>query len=137
VIPDPFDLDPRLAADGPPVAELKLCHVRLVADARFFWLMLVPRRPGVTEIIDLSPADRALLMEEIATVSQVLKELSGCAKLNVAALGNVVPQLHVHIVARNLDDAAWPGPVFGAGTRAQMPFEMRHERVALLRARLR
>lgn len=112
-----FSLDPRLAADGPALGDLPLCHVRLVDDARFFWIVLVPRRAGLVEIIDLDAADRALLMEEIAAASTAVKAVSGCAKLNVAALGNMVSQLHVHIVGRVPGDAAWPGPVFGVGTR--------------------
>lgn len=114
---DSFALDPRLAADGPALGDLKLCHVRLVDDARFPWVVLIPHRPGLVEIIDLPAEDRTLLMEEIATVSAVLKQVSGAQKLNVAALGNVVPQLHVHIVGRTAGDAAWPGPVFGTGPR--------------------
>lgn len=112
-----FALDPRLAADGPALGDLPLCHVRLVDDARFFWIVLVPRRDGLVEIMDLAPADRAVLMEEIAAAGAALKAASGCAKLNVAALGNMVSQLHVHLVGRVPGDAAWPGPVFGVGTR--------------------
>ncbi|OYY13378.1 MAG: HIT family protein [Rhizobiales bacterium 35-68-8] len=112
-----FALDPRLAADGPALGDLPLSHVRLVDDARFFWIVLVPRRAGLVEITDLSAPERALLMEEIACAGAALKALSGCTKLNVAALGNMVAQLHVHIVGRSPGDAAWPGPVFGAGTR--------------------
>ncbi len=100
-----------------PPRDLPLCHVRLVDDARFFWIVLVPRRAGLVEIIDLDAAGRALLMEEIAAASTALRKVSGCAKLNVAALGNMVSQLHVHIVGRVPGDAAWPGPVFGVGTR--------------------
>ncbi len=113
----PFQLDPRLEADGPALGDLPLCHVRLVDDARFFWIVLVPRRAGCVEIFDLTAADRAVLVEEIAAAGAALKTVSNCAKLNVAALGNMVPQLHVHIVGRTPGDAAWPGPVFGAGTR--------------------
>lgn len=108
-----FRLDPRLEADGPVVADLPLSHVRLVDDARFFWLVLVPRRVDRVEIMDLEPEERALLMEEITAVSQVLKGVTGCAKLNVAALGNMVPQLHVHVIGRRKGDPAWSGPVWG------------------------
>lgn len=113
----PFQLDPRLEADGPALGDLPLTHVRLVDDARFFWIVLVPRRAGCVELFDLNAADRAVLMEEIATAGAALKAVSGCAKLNVAALGNMVPQLHVHIVGRVPGDVAWPGPVFGVGAR--------------------
>ncbi|MGU3496425.1 HIT domain-containing protein [Xanthobacteraceae bacterium A53D] len=114
---DSFTPDPRLAADGPVLGNLALCQLRLVADARFPWVVMIPRRPGLVEIIDLPADERAVLMEEIASVSSALKQVSGAAKLNVAALGNVVSQLHVHIVGRNPGDAAWPGPVFGTGPR--------------------
>ncbi|GGF76950.1 HIT family protein [Azorhizobium oxalatiphilum] len=125
---DSFALDPRLAADGPALGNLRLCHVRLVDDARFPWLVMIPARARLVEIIDLPAEDRALLMEEIATVSSALKAIGGVEKLNVAALGNVVPQLHVHIVGRAAGDAAWPGPVFGTGPRE--PYEP-GERAAL------
>jgi len=109
-----FTLDPQLARDTMPVGDLPLCRVLLINDANYRWLLLVPRRRGVSEIIDLDAPARAQLMTEIASVSRVLKELSGCDKLNVAALGNVVEQLHVHIIARSRGDAAWPKPVWGA-----------------------
>lgn len=112
-----FLLDPRLAADGPALGDLPLCHMRLVDDARFPWIVLIPRRAGAVELFDLEPADRAILVEEIAAAGAALKAASGVAKLNVAALGNMVPQLHIHLVGRTAGDAAWPGPVFGVGTR--------------------
>ncbi|WP_127088722.1 HIT domain-containing protein [Aquabacter cavernae] len=112
-----FALDPRLAADGPALGDLPLCHVRLVNDARFFWIVLIPRRAGLIEVMDLPAAERAVLMEEIALAGTALKALSASTKLNVAALGNMVPQLHVHLIGRVPGDAAWPGPVFGVGTR--------------------
>lgn len=131
-----FALDPRLAADGPPLGDLPLCHLRLVDDARFLWVVLVPRRANLSEIIDLDTAGRTQLMEEIALVSSAVKAASGCAKLNVAALGNVVPQLHVHVVARDPGDAAWPGPVFGAGARQPLKADALAARLADLRGRL-
>ncbi|MCG5234389.1 HIT domain-containing protein [Xanthobacter oligotrophicus] len=131
-----FQLDPRLEADGPHAGDLPLCHVRLVDDARFFWVVLVPRRAGLVEIIDLPAADRLILMEEIAAASAAVKAASGCAKLNVAALGNLVSQLHVHVVGRNVGDAAWPGPVFGAGTRVPLSQGDRAARLVALRDRM-
>ncbi len=86
-------------------------------DARFPWLILVPRRPGLVELVDLQPAERAALMEEIAGVSVALSARRGVDKINVGALGNIVPQLHVHIVGRAVGDDAWPGPVWGFGAR--------------------
>ena len=85
-------------------------------DANYPWLILVPRRVGASEIIDLG-AEQSLLMDELALVSRALKDETRCDKLNVAAIGNMVPQLHIHIVARRKDDAAWPKPVWGAVPR--------------------
>lgn len=108
-------LDPRIAADSVEVANLALCHVRLSGDARFPWLLLVPRRAGAVEICDLDPADQTVLMTEIVKASAALRSVTRCDKLNVAALGNVVAQLHVHVVARFTTDPAWPGPIWGRG----------------------
>lgn len=110
-----FALDARLAADTASVCDLALCRVLAMRDARFPWLVLVPRRIGAVEIADLSAPDRALLIEEIAAAGAALKAQSQAEKINVGALGNIVPQLHVHIVARRRGDAAWPGPVWGSG----------------------
>ncbi len=110
-----FELHSRLAADTAFVADWKLCRVLLMNDARYPWLILVPRRNDVTEIFELAPEDREMLMAEIALASERLKHFSHAAKINVVALGNLVPQLHIHIVARNPGDAAWPGPVWGHG----------------------
>jgi diadenosine tetraphosphate (Ap4A) HIT family hydrolase len=95
-------------------------------DCNYPWLILVPRRAGVVEIIDLCDADHAQLMVEIALISRALKAVTACDKLNIAAIGNVVPQLHVHIVARRRDDPAWPKPVWGAApARAYEPHQLR------------
>ena len=115
-----FQLDARLEADTLPLGDLRLSRARLMNDARFPWLILVPRRPDLRELIDLAPAERSILMEEIAATSAALKEATGAEKLNVGALGNRVPQLHVHVVARFAGDAAWPGPVWGHG--ASVPY---------------
>lgn len=112
----PFALHPRLAADTVEVTRLLLCRVLLMKDRRFPWLLLVPERDGVREIAELPPVDRAELIEEIARASDVLTRLFQPDKLNVGALGNVVPQLHVHVLARFSTDPAWPGPVWGSGT---------------------
>ena len=116
-----FALHPRLAADTLPVGDLPLCRVLLMHDARFPWLILVPRRPDLREITDLPAEERALLMEEIAAASRALQAETGADKLNVGALGNVVAQLHIHVVARFAADAAWPGPVWGSGTATRYP----------------
>ncbi len=116
-----FQLHPRLEADTVPLARLDLCQVRLMNDATFPWLILVPEREGVTEIHRLEAADRTTLVEEIARVSRTLEALYHPDKLNVGALGNLVPQLHVHVVARYRSDRAWPGPVWGTG--APLPYD--------------
>ena len=107
-----FDLHPRLAADTALVAKLALCRVLLMNDARFPWLIMVPERAGIREIHRLEPADRAQLIEEVAAVAAALEKLTGAEKMNVAALGNQVPQLHVHVIARFAADPAWPNPVW-------------------------
>ncbi len=110
-----FVLDARLAADSVPVIELPLCSVRLMDDARFAWLLLVPRRPGLSEIHDLDAIGQERLWREIRLASGALRSVAPCDKLNLGALGNIVRQLHVHVVARREGDAAWPGPVWGSG----------------------
>lgn len=116
-----FELDPRIAEATLPVGDLLISRVLLQNDSRFPWLILVPRRPGLTEILDFAAPERAILMEEIAATAQALRDVSSPHKLNVAALGNVVPQLHIHVVARFENDPAWPNPVFGHGERK--PYE--------------
>ena len=116
-----FSLHPRLAADTVPVADWGLSRVLLMNDARYPWLVLVPRRAGLTELHDLSHAESLVLTEELRRASSHLKTLTDAAKINVGALGNLVPQLHVHVVARNPGDAAWPVPVWGQG--AAVPYE--------------
>ncbi len=108
-----FALDARLADDTHPVAELELSSLRLMDDANYPWLLLVPRVAGVSELIDLEDEQRRQLVAEIDRISRLLKSLFRPDKLNVAALGNVVPQLHVHLIARYRDDPAWPAPVWG------------------------
>jgi diadenosine tetraphosphate (Ap4A) HIT family hydrolase len=110
-----FVLHQRLEADTVFVADWSLSRVLLMNDMRYPWLILVPRRADATEIFDLNESDRAALMEEIRRAAEGLKKLTVCAKINIGALGNLVPQLHIHVVARNPGDAAWPGPVWGAG----------------------
>jgi diadenosine tetraphosphate (Ap4A) HIT family hydrolase len=109
----PFTLDPRLAADTRHVGDLPLCRLLLMDDASYPWTVLVPRREGLADLIDLSAPDRGRLMDEIALVSEALKAITRPTKLNVAALGNMVRQLHVHVIARFDSDPAWPGPVWG------------------------
>jgi len=110
-----FELDPRLATDTLAVARLDLCELRLMDDARFAWLVLVPQRAGLVEIADLTPSERTLLWHEVDRAGAALRAVAPCDKLNLGALGNIVRQLHVHVVARCEGDAAWPGPVWGSG----------------------
>lgn len=112
-----FVLHPRLAADAHFIADLALSRVLLMDDARYAWLILVPRRAAVREWIDLAHAERHRLLDEVETCSRALRAIARPDKLNIAALGNMVPQLHVHVVARHVGDAAWPQPVWGVGER--------------------
>lgn len=107
-----WELDPLLARDTAPIGDMPLCRVLLIKDATYPWLLLVPRRYQAVEITDLDTIEQAQLMSEIAHASRTLKALTDCDKINVAALGNVVAQLHVHIIARSRGDAAWPRPVW-------------------------
>ena len=132
-----FALDPKIAADSVSVTDLPLSAVRLMRDANYPWLLLVPRRAGAIEIADLDAADRRQLMEEMATASGALRQIVPCDKLNVAALGNVVPQLHVHVIARRSGDAAWPKPVWGAAPARDYPPGAAEALAAALAARLK
>ncbi len=114
-------LHPQLERDTLAVGDLPLCRVLIIRDANYPWLLLVPRRPEIVEILDLDEVEQAQLMVEITRVARALREITKCDKLNIAALGNVVPQLHVHIIARRRTDAAWPKPVWGAAE--PLPFD--------------
>ncbi|BAI71855.1 histidine triad protein [Azospirillum sp. B510] len=110
-----FSLNERLQADTHPVADLDLCRVLLMNNALWPWLILVPMREGAVEIHRLDTADQAVLMREIVQASQVVERLFAPDKMNVGALGNMVPQLHLHVIGRRRGDPAWPGPVWGSG----------------------
>ncbi len=110
-----FILNERLARDSLPASKLGLCELRLLNDTRWPWFVLVPQRADIEEIYQLTPLDQTLLTFEMGETARALKQLTGCAKINIGALGNMVRQLHVHIIARNKDDVAWPGPVWGVG----------------------
>jgi diadenosine tetraphosphate (Ap4A) HIT family hydrolase len=132
-----FSLDPRLAADTLVVCDLPLSAVRLMNDSRFPWLILVPRRIDASELIDLEPADRLRLWDEVATASRALADIAKPKKLNVAAIGNIVAQLHVHIVARHENDQAWPRPVWGIGIAEPYAPDAAEELISAVRAALR
>ena len=131
-----FALDPRLAADTRGLASLPLCDVRLMDDARYGWLVLVPRRDGLVEIADLDEGEQATLWHEVDRAAAALRATMPCDKLNLGALGNVVRQLHVHVVARREGDAGWPGPVWGHGRREPCAETVLDERMAALRQAL-
>lgn len=130
-----FTLHPQLAKDTVFIAALRLCDALLMNNALFPWMILVPRCENASEIIDLSEGDRITLMEEIAVSSRAMKAVFKPKKLNVAALGNQVPQLHIHVIARYENDAAWPNPVWGKGSQRYHPEESA-ERCKLLQATL-
>ena len=131
-----FALDPRLAADTHAIGALPFSELLLMDDARFPWVILVPRIAGARELIDLDEGDQHLLLGEIDRVARALESLLHPDKLNIAALGNVVPQLHVHVIARFTSDAAWPNPVWGRGERIVYGERERSARIAMLRTAL-
>lgn len=128
----PFGLDPRLAADAHLVGRGPLSELLLFDEARYPWFVLVPRRSGAEELVHLSSDDRAGLQAESAALATALTSAFAIDKVNVGALGNVVRQLHVHHVGRYLDDAAWPGPVWGHSPRQPLPVDGREGRVDAL-----
>jgi diadenosine tetraphosphate (Ap4A) HIT family hydrolase len=129
-----FFLHPRLEADTTFVADWPLCRTLLMNDARYPWLILVPRRADITEIMELTAAERTLLVEEIARTGDAVRALPGVAKLNIGALGNLVPQLHVHVVGRRPGDPAWPGPVWGHSPSVPYEMDARDALIALVRS---
>lgn len=132
-----FVLDPQLAVDTIFVGDLPLCRVLLVKDANYPWILLVPRRPDVTEMIDLADHEQIQLTGEIGIASHALKGITGCAKLNVAAIGNVVSQLHVHVIGRSPGDKAWPKAVWGTALPTAYDPDRRDELTAALRRALK
>jgi len=111
-----FQPDERLARDSDLLTKIGLCELRLMKDKRWPWLVLVPQRTNVSEIFELTPLDQTMLTFETVLVAEALKKVTGATKINTGALGNIVRQLHVHVVARSKGDANWPGPVWGHGT---------------------
>jgi len=127
-----YELHPQLAADSHPVATLGLCDLRLMDDSNYPWLVLVPRLPEARELLDLDQAQRHVLTDEIDRATRALRDAFQPYKLNVAALGNLVPQLHVHVIARFENDPAWPSPVWGRVAARPYTPEALVERIALL-----
>ncbi len=135
----PFKADPAFEAGSVLAVDWPLCQVRLQDDARFPWLILIPRRAGLHEIEDLTPSERATLMDEVVRAGDMVRSLGEAAgrpvqKLNVAALGNVTAQLHVHVIGRRHDDGVWPDPVWGCG--AATPYGANGLQAAVSRIRL-
>ena len=127
-----YELHQPLATDTHPVAVFELCELRLMDDANYPWLVLVPRLPDVHELIDLDREHRHALTDEVDRASRALRDAFRPHKLNVAALGNLVPQLHVHVIARYEHDPAWPSPVWGRVAARPYSPELLVERMALL-----
>lgn len=132
-----FELDSRLAADSVLIADGPLSQIRLMNDDRFPWIVLVPRVAEASEWIDLDGGQQRLLLAEINQISQHLKQKPNVTKLNIGALGNIVRQLHIHLIGRNENDAAWPGPVWGSGKAQRFDAEVLAQRVEIWRQRLR
>ncbi|HEY5971294.1 MAG TPA: HIT family protein [Pseudoxanthomonas sp.] len=132
-----FELDPRLAADSVFIADGPLSQVRLMDDARFPWLVLVPRVMNVSEWMELDGARQRLLLAEINQAGKLIRAQAGVQKLNIGALGNIVRQLHIHLVGRHEGDAAWPGPVWGSGAAQHFRADELGKRVEAWRQRLR
>jgi diadenosine tetraphosphate (Ap4A) HIT family hydrolase len=135
-IPEEWSLHPQLERDTAPVGDLPLSRVLLMNDSNYPWLILVPRRPALVELTDLEENEQVQLMAEIARGIGAFKSAAACDKLNVAALGNVVAQLHVHIIARRKTDAAWPKPVWGVAPQLAYEPAARERLIEALRHRL-
>lgn len=127
-----FKLDERLLKDTVALGDLALCRVLLMNDSRYPWLILVPRCADMSEVFQLSAAEQQQLWQETSHVGQVLKDVFQADKINIATLGNVVKQLHMHVVVRMQDDAAWPAPVWGNGAARAYTGEL----LTAMRARL-
>ena len=129
-----FAVDPVILSLTHHAVDWPLSRVFVYDDARYSWCMLVPRREGAVEIADLAPEDQAALMQEIVRLSNGVRAMSGVEKLNVGALGNMVPQLHVHVIGRRKGDPAWPGPVWGHSDPVRLDAAERDARLALVRS---
>ncbi|NBF02875.1 HIT domain-containing protein [Pseudomonas sp. Fl5BN2] len=128
-----FTLDSRLQQDTLPIGDFPLCRLLLSNDANYPWFILVPRREDISELFQLDVTDQLQLWQETTALAEVLKDSFDADKLNVATLGNVVSQLHMHVIVRKRDDAAWPAPVWGK--HPAKPYSA--EQVAQIRDRLR
>ncbi|WP_020398721.1 HIT domain-containing protein [Kordiimonas gwangyangensis] len=132
-----FSLHAQLAADTEWVETLSLCRVLLMNDSTYPWLILVPERAGIREIHELSEADQQTLMREMTAVARIMELAFDANKMNVAALGNMVPQLHIHVIARYEGDPAWPGPIWGKTPAVPYEADVKRARIEHLREHLR
>lgn len=132
----PFKLDPRLEENSLFIVDLALSDVRLMNDARWPWLIIVPRIVGAEEIHHLSSDDERVLIAEINEVAVALEAITGCDKVNTAAIGNIVRQLHIHVIARYEGDANWPKPVWGYGEKVPYDDDVAHKFIRKLQIRL-
>jgi diadenosine tetraphosphate (Ap4A) HIT family hydrolase len=132
-----FVLHPRLEADSAFIIDLPLSQARLSLNAAFPWIILVPRAPELVEIMDLSLDYQQQLLQEIDAVSRILKTLFNADKLNIGALGNIVPQLHIHVIARYTSDPAWPNPVWNSGVSKQYSEEETQSHIENIAAALK
>lgn len=131
-----FVLDPRIERDSIYVTDLSLCQIRLQNDSRFPWVILIPKVENVIEVHDLIQSDQAQLIKESSIVATIVKKLTNCKKVNVANLGNIVSQLHWHVVGRTETDAAWPGPIWGVGSANDYEFSARQKLVKNIKQEL-
>jgi diadenosine tetraphosphate (Ap4A) HIT family hydrolase len=131
-----WSLDPQLERDTKAIGDLTLTRVLVMNDATYPWLIAVPRHAGAVEVIDLDGGQQVKLMDEIAVLARVLKDVTACDKLNIAAIGNLVSQLHVHIVARRHGDAAWPRPVWGVAPPRPYPPQELDRFIAMIQAEI-
>ena len=122
-----FVLDPRLDRDSTLLIKLGLCQLRLMQDSRWPWVLLIPQRSGITEIFDMTPLDQTMLTFEASLTARAVQQATGCLKVNIGALGNQVRQFHLHVIARNEGDPAWPGPVWGHGEASPWARDARAE----------
>jgi diadenosine tetraphosphate (Ap4A) HIT family hydrolase len=132
-----WTLHPQLLSDTANLGDLPLSRALLMNDANYPWLILVPRKGDITEVIDLDESEQAQLTREVAQAARALREVTDCHKLNIAALGNAVPQLHVHVIARFRHDAAWPKPLWGVAPAKPYEREAMDSLIAALRDKIR
>ena len=131
-----FALHERLEQDSVRIGKLRICQVRLSNDARWPWLVLVPEIPGAEELHDLSVSQQEAIALDTNNCGKALKQVTNCESINSAALGNVVRQLHIHVVARSAGDSFWPGPIWGFGTPKEYEKQKRSDLIVALKAKL-